>query len=137
MRNVKRENSRAESQSGKGINSIRDAPSSNSSNINRKAGVSRLNNHDAPDLHHIKREPSPEQISIFEQEPQASTAMETDESVLLIRGRAPAPGGEGDQSDDNGPATIEMENLDPETTAEDVKVNLAFCIRLKVAALNI
>ncbi|KAG9322573.1 hypothetical protein KVV02_001366 [Mortierella alpina] len=91
-------------------------------NTSRKVSVSRPNNHDAPDLHHIKREPSPEQTSILEQELQVSTAMDTDESVLMFRGRAPAPGGEVDQSDDNGPTTIEMENLDPETTAEDVKV---------------
>ncbi|CAO3568044.1 unnamed protein product [Mortierella alpina] len=122
LSNVKRESSRAESQSGKGIHSIRGAPSSNSKNPNRKASVSRPNNHDTPDLRTIKREPSPEQASIFVQEPQVSTPMDTDENVLMIRGRAPASGVEVDQSDDNGPATIEMENLDPETTAEDVKV---------------
>ncbi|KAF9964782.1 hypothetical protein BGZ70_005951 [Mortierella alpina] len=122
LRNVKREGSRAESQSGKGIHSIRGAPSTNNKNTSRKASVSRPNNHDTPDLRTIKREPSPEQASIFEQEPQVSTPMDTDESVLMIRGRAPASGADMDQSDDNGPATIEMENLDPETTAEDVKV---------------
>ncbi|KAF9932724.1 hypothetical protein BGZ67_004600 [Mortierella alpina] len=125
LHNVKRESSGAESQSGKGIHSIRDAPSNNISNTSRNVSVSRPNNHDAPDLYHIKREPSPEQTSIFEQELQVSTAMDTDESVLMIRGRAPAPGGEVDQSDNDGPATIEMENLDPETTAEDVKVTYA------------
>ncbi|KAF9979820.1 hypothetical protein BGZ75_009185, partial [Mortierella antarctica] len=119
------ESSGAESQSGKGIHSIRGAPSNNISNTSRNVSVSRPNNHDAPDLYHIKREPSPEQTSIFEQELQVSTAMDTDESVLMIRGRAPAPGGEVDQSDNDGPATIEMENLDPETTAEDVKVTYA------------
>ncbi|KAF9574853.1 hypothetical protein EC968_005093 [Mortierella alpina] len=51
--------------------------------------------------------------------------MDTDEGVLLIRGRAPAPAEEVNHSDDNGPATIEVENLDPETTAEDVKVTYA------------
>ncbi|KAF9954165.1 hypothetical protein BGZ72_004784 [Mortierella alpina] len=122
LRNVKRESSKPESQSGKGIHSFRGTPSNNSSGSSRKVSVSRPSNHDAPELHNIKQESSPERTSIFEQEPQASTAMDTDESVLLIRGRAPATGSELDQPDDNGPATIEMENLDPETTAEDVKV---------------
>ncbi|KAG0199860.1 hypothetical protein BGX28_006928 [Mortierella sp. GBA30] len=70
--------------------------------------------------HDIKKESSPEPANNFERQPTA--AMDVDEGVLLIKGSAPTSGNDLDLPSDNGPATIEIANLDPDTTAEDVKV---------------
>ncbi|KAI7823209.1 hypothetical protein BC939DRAFT_452143 [Gamsiella multidivaricata] len=73
-----------------------------------------------PAEQNIKMEPSESpRVQRVKQHPLVS--MDIDDQPISIKGAAPAVADLGTNSD-NGPVTIEIENLDPGTTAEDVQV---------------
>ena len=99
----------SDTHSGKGINSIRKAVNNGSS-----ARASRSIDRE------IKTEPLEAIYPGKNREP-SPVAMDTDSSPISIKGVVPT-GGELSFRGEGGPTTIEIENLDPGTTAEDVKV---------------
>ncbi|KAF8931739.1 hypothetical protein EDD21DRAFT_380690 [Dissophora ornata] len=100
----------SDTHSGKGINSIRKA-------IN-KSSVARASRSIDRE---IKMEPLEATRPGEIREPSPVVKMDTDSSPISIKGVVPT-GGELSFRGEGGPATIEIENLDPGTTAEDVKV---------------
>ncbi|KAG0297923.1 hypothetical protein BGZ98_000377 [Dissophora globulifera] len=115
-------------QARRGINSIRAADKSNS-NSNSSSNISSSNNNTMNSssssssssvrngqqrAHSVDRVIKVEPLDNDTE--MGPVAMDEDDKGISIKGIAPPPG------TDNFPATIEIENLDSETTAEDVKM---------------
>ncbi|KAG0003035.1 hypothetical protein BGZ80_005865 [Entomortierella chlamydospora] len=120
-----------EALAGKGIDSIRKATSKNDGgNYNKNTTNNSNNSHgkgnissssDLPSSSQKGKSVSFESVSPDNENSSTDMTMDLDDGALSIKGAAPsAP--ELSFKGEGGPVTVEIENLDPGTTAEDVKV---------------
>ncbi|KAF9159689.1 hypothetical protein BGX21_011098 [Mortierella sp. AD011] len=115
------DSSQNEALAGKGIDSIRKATSKNDSDSYNKNTTNNSSSNDLPSPPQKGKSVSFEPVSPNNENSSMDMTMDLDDGALSIKGAAP-PAPELSFKGEGGPVTVEIENLDPGTTAEDVKV---------------